>query len=149
MIYILMILIGFIAGLRAMIPLAAISWAAYLGWIDYSNTSFSFIGHIVTALVLTIVAIGELVTDQLPRTPSRKVPIQFGTRIVVGALAGALLPGNWVVGLVLGAFGAVVGTLVGAELRARLAKAFGRDLPAAIFEDAVAIFGSLIIVYLA
>ena len=146
---ILSFLIGIIAGLRAMTPLAAISWAGYLGWIDYSGTPMSFLGHIATALILTLVAIGELVTDQLPQTPSRKVPVQFGTRIVIGALAGALLPGNWIIGLILGAVGAVVGTLVGAELRAGLAKVFDRDLPAALLEDAVAILGALLIVYLA
>jgi uncharacterized membrane protein len=149
MVYLLSLLIGVVAGLRAMTPLAAISWAAYFGWIDYSGTPISFIGHIVTALVLTLVAIGELVTDQLPQTPSRKVPVQFGARIVMGALAGALLPGNWIVGLILGAIGAVIGTYVGAEVRARLAKAFGRDLPAALFEDLVAVLGALLIVYLA
>ena len=149
MIYIFAVLIGIVAGLRAMTPLAAISWAAYLGWIDFSGTQASFIGHIVTVLILTLAAVAELVTDQLPQTPSRKVPVQFGARIVLGAIAGALLPGSWIIGAVLGAIGAVVGTLVGAEVRARLAKALGRDLPAALIEDVVAIGGALLIVYLA
>lgn len=149
MIYLLAILIGVVAGLRAMTPLAAISWAAYFGWLDFSATPVAFIGHIVTALVLTLVAIAELVSDQLPNTPSRKVPMQFGARIVVGAIAGALLPGNWIVGLILGAIGAVIGTYVGADIRGRLAKAFGRDLPAALIEDVVAVAGAFLIVYLA
>ena len=34
-----------------------------------------------------MLALGELVTDQLPTTPSRTVPVQFGTRIVMGALS--------------------------------------------------------------
>ena len=42
--------------------------------------------------------------------------------------------------------GAVVGTLGGAEARGRLATAFGKDLPAALIEDAVAITGGLLIV---
>ena len=66
MIYIFAVLIGIVAGLRAMTPLAAISWAAYLGWIDYSGTQASFIGNIVTVLILTLAALAELVTDQLP-----------------------------------------------------------------------------------
>ena len=148
MLYVFLILIGVVAGLRAMTPLAAISWAGYLGWIDFSGTQVSFIGHIITVLVLTALAIAELVTDQLPNTPSRKVPVQFGTRIVMGALAGALLPGNWIVGLILGAIGAVIGTYAGADIRSRLAKSFGRDLPAALIEDVVAVAGALLIVYL-
>lgn len=148
MIYVFALLIGVVAGLRAMTPLAAISWAAYLGWIDFAGTQLSFIGALPTVIILTILAIGELVTDQLPKTPSRKVPVQFGARIVLGALCGALLPGNWIIGAILGAVGAVIGTHGGAEARSRLAASFGKDQPAALIEDAVAIIAALLIVYL-
>lgn len=148
MLYVFPILLGVVAGLRAVTPLAAISWAGYFGWINFSGTQLSFVGHIAAAVVLTALAIAELISDQLPNTPSRKVPMQFGARIVLGALAGALLPGNWIVGLIMGAIGAVLGTYVGAEIRARLARAFGRDLPAALLEDIVAVLGAVLIVYL-
>jgi uncharacterized membrane protein len=39
-----------------------------------------------------------------------------------------------------------VGTLGGSAVRGALAKAFGKDLPAALLEDAVAILGALFIV---
>ena len=42
--------------------------------------------------------------------------------------------------------GAVVGTYGGAEIRARMAKAFGSDTPAAFIEDAGAIVLGLIVV---
>ena len=42
--------------------------------------------------------------------------------------------------------GAVVGTLGGAAARGKLAEAFGRDLPAALLEDAIAIGGAWLIV---
>ncbi|KQX40036.1 hypothetical protein ASD04_05160 [Devosia sp. Root436] len=150
MIYVLAVLIGITAGLRAVTPIAAIAWGAWLGWIDLSATPLAFLGNIIAVVIITLLAIAELVSDQLPNTPSRKVPVQFGTRIVLGALAGALLMvDNWIVGAVLGAVGAVVGTYGGADIRARLAKAFGRDLPAALIEDAVAIVAALAVVYLA
>jgi uncharacterized membrane protein len=149
MLYVFALLIGVVAGLRAMTPLAAISVAAWLGWLDFSATPYAFIGHSATAIVVTLLAIGELITDQLPNTPSRKVPMQFGARIFVGAVAGGLLTGDWIIGAILGAVGAVIGTLAGAELRFRLARAFGRDLPAALLEDAVAVIGAILIVYLA
>ncbi|MBW8860119.1 MAG: DUF4126 domain-containing protein, partial [Caulobacter sp.] len=41
---------------------------------------------------------------------------------------------------------AVVGTLGGADVRGRLAKAFGRDLPAGLLEDVVAIGGAALVV---
>jgi uncharacterized membrane protein len=47
--------------------------------------------------------------------------------------------GRPALGALLGAAGAVAGTLGGFRARARLARAFGRDLPAALVEDAVAI----------
>lgn len=150
MIYGLAILIGVAAGLRAVMPIAAISWGAYLGWIDLSATPFAFLASIIAVIIITLVAIGELITDQLPNTPSRKVPVQFGTRIVMGALAGALLmPADWIIGLVLGALGAVLGTFAGADIRARLARAFGRDLPAALIEDVAALVLAFLVVYLA
>ena len=148
MVFVFALLIGVVAGLRAATPIAAIAIAAYLGWIDFSGTQVAFIGHIITVIILVVLAIVELVGDQLPKTPSRKVPMQFGARIVTGAIAGALLPGAWIVGLILGAIGAAIGTYAGADIRARLAKAFGRDLPAALIEDVVAILGALLIVYL-
>lgn len=150
MLYIFAILIGVVAGLRAFTPIAAISWAAWLGWIDLSATPLAFLGNIIAVIILSLVAIAELVGDQLPTAPSRKVPMQFGARVVMGAAAGALMmPASWITGAVLGALGAVIGTLGGAAARARLASAFGRDLPAALVEDAVAIGAALLIVYLA
>ena len=86
---ILACLIGIVAGLRAMTPIAAISWAAYLGWLPLHGTWLSFLGASITPYVTTALALGELVTDKLPATPSRKIPIQFGARILTGALCGA------------------------------------------------------------
>ena len=150
MIYLLAILIGVAAGLRVATPIAAISWGAWLGWIDLSATPLGFLGNIIAVIIITLLAIAEMVVDQLPSTPSRKVPVQFGTRIVLGALAGALLmPASWIIGAILGAVGAVLGTLGGAEVRARLAKAFGRDLPAALVEDVVVVVLAFLVVYLA
>ena len=147
-ILVLSLLIGVVAGLRAATPIAAISLGAYLGWLDFTGTWYSFLGSLPAVIILVILAIVELIGDQLPATPSRKVPMQFGARVVMGAIAGALLlPGSWIVGLIIGAIGAVLGTLGGAEVRARLAKAFGRDLPAGLLEDAVAVIAALLIVY--
>jgi uncharacterized membrane protein len=50
------------------------------------------------------------------------------------------------IGLLLGAIGAVIGTLGGAAARARLAAAFGKDLRAALLEDVVAVGGAILLV---
>lgn len=149
MLYLLALLIGVIAGLRAMTAPAAVAWGAYLGWLPLAGTWAGFMGHWAAVAVFTVLAIAELITDQLPSTPSRKVPMQFGARIVMGAFTGAVIgatAGMTVGGLVAGAIGAVIGTLGGAELRGRMAAAFGKDRPAALIEDAMAIIGGLLIV---
>lgn len=148
-IYILALLIGVIAGLRAMTAPAAISWAASLGLIDLEGTWLAFMGYRFTPWIMTILAIGELIGDQLPTTPSRKTPLPFATRIIVGALCGAAIAaqgGSVLGGLAVGAVGGIIGTLGGAEGRSRLAAAFGKDRPAALIEDAVAILGAVLIV---
>ena len=117
--------------------------------ITVAGTPLAFMGYRWTLWILVLFALAELVTDQLPATPSRTVPVQFGTRIITGALAGATLSASGhmlIVGAILGAIGAVLGTLGGAVARARLAVSFGKDLPAALLEDVVAVGGALLIV---
>ena len=142
-------LIGVVSGLRAMTSPAAISWAARLGILKLAGTPLAFLGYAATPYIFTVFALGELVNDKLPNTPSRKVPPQFIARIVSGALVGAavgaasqMLPA----GLIAGAVGAVAGTLGGSAVRGALAKVFGKDLPAALLEDVTAIVLSILIV---
>lgn len=142
-------LIGIVAGMRAMTAPAAISWAARLGKLSLSGTWLAFLGYAWTPWILTLLAAGELVTDQLPSTPSRTVPVQFGTRILVGAVCGAALTvgaGSMLLGAIVGIAGAVAGTLGGRALRARMAAAFGSDRPAALLEDAIAIGAAFAVV---
>ena len=145
---VLALVIGIVAGLRAMTAPAAVSWAARLGWLNLAPTSLAFLGYAFTPWIFTALALVELVTDQLPSTPSRTVPVQFGTRILSGGLSGGAIgaaQGQLVAGVVGGVIGAVIGTLGGRAARARLAASFGRDLPAALIEDAVAIGGAFLI----
>ncbi|EJL25708.1 putative membrane protein [Caulobacter sp. AP07] len=147
--YLFALLIGVVAGLRAMTAPAAVAWGAHLGLIPLQGTPLAWLGGNIVTWVLTALAVLELVADQLPKTPSRKVPVQFGTRILTGAFCGAAIGmtgGAWIGGAIAGAIGAVVGTLAGADLRGRLAKAFGKDLPAALLEDLVAVGGAALIV---
>lgn len=146
---VLALLIGIVAGLRAMTAPAAVSWAAYLGWISLEGTSLAFLGYRFTPWIFSVLAALELVSDQLPATPSRKVPVQFGTRLIMGGLSGAALGaagGALAVGLVAGLVGAVIGTYGGAALRGAMARSFGSDRPAAFIEDAIAIGAAILIV---
>jgi uncharacterized membrane protein len=142
MLYVLAFAIGVVAGLRAMTAPAVVSWAARLGWLNLEATPLAFLGSAVTPWILTLAAVGELVADKLPGMGSRKAAGPFLARIFLGALCGAAigaaggaLPG----GLLAGVVGAVAGTIGGYELRTRLARAAGRDLPIALLEDLLAV----------
>jgi uncharacterized membrane protein len=145
----LALLIGVVAGLRSLTAPAVVAWGAFLGWIDLHGTWASWTANIITAIVLTVLAVGELVNDKLPKAPARTAPPIFAARIITGGFAGAVL-GAWphwtFTALGSGVIGAVLGTLGGYQVRKRLAAAAGRDLPIALLEDAVAILGGFAIV---
>src|SRR5580700_6433856 len=103
-------LIGTASGLRALIGLAAVSWAVHFGILPLDHTWLAFLGYAFTPYVLTLMAIGELVNDKLPKTPSRLMPPQFITRILMSALCGlaiGLSSNRMIIGVVAGIIGAV------------------------------------------
>jgi uncharacterized membrane protein len=135
-------LVGFVSGLRTFTAPAVVAWAAHLGHLSLSGTPLAFMGSIYAAVILTVLAVLELVADQLPKTPSRKSPPGFIARILSGSLVGACVgaaAGFLVEGLSVGLIGAVAGTYGGYAARLRLAQMFGKDLPAALVEDVCAI----------
>jgi uncharacterized membrane protein len=144
--------IGLVAGSRSLLAPTAMSWGASMGWITIRDRRLAFLGKPITPKILTVLALGELVGDKLPATPSRTTPPPFAARIVFGALSGYLigqLRKGAVAGLLGGCLGAVVGTLGGRAARGWLADAFGRDWPAAVLEDSVAMLSALLVVGLA
>jgi uncharacterized membrane protein len=147
-IYIAALLLGVIAGLRAMTPVAAVCWAAALGRLNLAGTPLGILDSMLAAGIATVAAGFELVSDKLPKTPSRKVPVQFGARLLMGGLAGAAVTATHglLIGALLGIVGAIAGTFGGAAARSALAGAFGRDLPAALTEDFVAVVGAALVV---
>jgi uncharacterized membrane protein len=147
-VFLVALLFGVIAGLRTFTAPAVVAWAAELGRLHLAGSWLAFLGSAWARWVFTALALGELVGDQLPFTPSRTVPMQFGARLVSGALSGAAVgaaAGHTLPCAVAGIVGAVVGTLVGARARAGLARAFHNDHPAAFVEDAVAVGGAVLI----
>ncbi len=149
LILLLALLIGVVAGLRSLTAPAVVAWAAYLTWVDLHGTWAAWLASIITVIVFTVLAVGELVNDKLPKTPPRTAPPIFAARLITGGLAGAAL-GAWphwtFSALGAGIVGAVLGTLGGYQARKRLVAATGgKDLPIALLEDAVAILGAFAI----
>lgn len=146
--YVAAFLIGVIAGLRSMTAPAAVSWAARLGWINLQNTWLAFLGASIAPYIVSLLALGELIVDKLPTTPSRKALVPFTGRILSGALCGAAFgatTGALPAGLCLGVVGAIAGTYGGYLFRMKLAKAVGKDFPVALLEDAIAVLGAFAI----
>ncbi len=141
--YIVALIIGIVAGLRAFVAPAAISWLAHTKPTHFADTWASFMTSVWAMGIFSVLVIVEFVTDQLPKTPSRKVPMQFIPRLVSGGFCGAVLgasSGASVGCAAVGVIGAAIGTFGGFEYRARLAKVFGgKDRPAAIVEDLTAL----------
>jgi uncharacterized membrane protein len=144
----LALLIGVVAGLRSLTAPAVVAWAAYAGSISLSGHWLAWVGSLAAVVVFTLLAVGELVLDKLPQTPSRTAPPSFIARLALGAFSGTVIGtalGHPWTALGAGVVGAVLGTLGGYRARARLAGSFGRDLPAALLEDAVAVLGGIAI----
>jgi uncharacterized membrane protein len=152
LVLLLALLIGVVAGLRALTAPAVVAWGAFLGWIDVDGKWSQWVAHPITVAVLTVFLVVELITDQLPKTPSRKTPPQFITRLITGAFAGAVIGSasfHTFSAIGGGIVGAVLGTLGGAEARARLTAANGgKDRPVAIAEDVVAVGGGFLVAFL-
>jgi uncharacterized membrane protein len=124
-VYVCATILGFVAGLRSMTPLALLSWTS-----DANEDATTVPSRLLQApgsrLATTFAAIGEAVADKLPITPSRISPGPFVGRLVVGGLSGMVLSRRAhlppVVGTITGVLGASVGTIAGYYGRTELSK---------------------------
>jgi uncharacterized membrane protein len=144
-------LIGAVAGLRSLAAPAVVAWAAHRNWIDLHSSPLSFMGSTAAIALFAFGAVGELIADKLPSTPSRLKPPGLIARIVLGGLSGAAVAAStsqsMALGAVPGAAGGIAGAFAGYEARTRLVRALGvPDFFVACLEDAVAIGGGLLIV---
>jgi uncharacterized membrane protein len=138
--------IGALAGLRTFTPPAVLS-RKYRSR-SPRNDALTLMAVSKVASSLTKMAAGELLADKLPFTPSRLTAGPLAARIASGAVCGAAISTyageSLKDGAVLGALGAVAGSLAGYHLRKRLREDFP-DLAIAVAEDLIAIGGSFAI----
>ncbi|GAB3000967.1 glycine zipper 2TM domain-containing protein [Mycobacterium bourgelatii] len=150
LVLLLALLLGVVAGLRSLTAPTVVAWAAYLGWIGLHGTWAAWAASLVAAVIFSVLAVGELINDKLPKTPPRTATPVFAVRLIMGGLAGAILGTAWHYkwsSLGAGVIGAVLGTLGGYQARkALVAKNGGNDLPIALLEDSVAVLGGFGIV---
>ncbi|HKR20977.1 MAG TPA: DUF4126 family protein [Pyrinomonadaceae bacterium] len=143
-------LIGLFAGFRTLTPPAAVAWAVYLGWLKLAGR-LALVGSLPAVIILSLLAVGEIIFDKLPNTPNRTAPPGLIGRIVTGGFTGACVSlgggRSALAGAGLGVLGGVVGCFGGYQVRARLVKSLNLpDFNIAMIEDLIAIGGSLFIV---
>lgn len=115
--------LGAAAGARSVTPLAVLALRRP-GWV-----------RTVTA----VAALGELVADKLPQTPSRLAPAPLAGRMLLGALAGGGYARRRGVSPILPALAAAGAALAASHAGARWRTRFSGSVPAAIAEDAAAV----------
>jgi uncharacterized membrane protein len=144
------LLIGFASGLRAFTPLALSCWIAAWGWMPLGGTRLGFLGTEIGAIIVSILAVGELIGDKLAMTPARTTAGPLGGRVITGALAGTALSigagQHWLIGLIGGVVGSIAGAFAGFHARQFLVRRMGvRDIFVAIAEDLVTIVLTLLV----
>jgi uncharacterized membrane protein len=104
------------------------------------------LGHLWAKGLIGLAALGELVGDKLPATPSRLTPPALAGRLGLAAAtallvaraedeADAVLPPAAVVAVPVAVGAALASAFLGHAWRGWAAKAFGRDWPGAVLED--------------
>ena len=146
------IIIGFAAGLRSLTSPAVVAWAAHFGRLSLGASSLSFISSPITAGILTLLALGEYVADQLPNTPNRTSPPGLIARFVTGTFSAVCIlaaTNNSIAYGLIGGVAAIGGAFAGYQLRTRLVEKLRiKDIFVAIPEDLVAIGLALAAVHL-
>ena len=116
------LLLGVAAGLRSQVPIALLAVEASQGRFDPGTgplaRALESRGGLVGAVTA---AVGELVADKFPSTPSRLTAGPFLQRVATGAAVGAAVHrdagASTVTGVVFGALGAGAGAAAGARFR--------------------------------
>ena len=136
------LVLGVVTGMRTMTGIAAVCWAAWLMWVPQTGWA-SWTGYLASAIVFSVLAVGEYIGDTRASTPSRKAPGPLLARLAFGGLVGALMAKAisepLAGGILTGVIGAVIGTYGGYTARAWGTKKVGRDLPVALLESVFAI----------
>ncbi len=136
--------IGIVAGLRSLLAPAVVAWAAHFDLLNLNSSPLAFMGSRTAVAIFSILAIGELVADQLPKTPKRTALAPLLARILLGGLSGVCLLAaagkSLLAGAVLGGIGGVIGAFAGYEIRRRIVNNLHiKDFFVAVCEDVIAI----------
>ncbi|MGI3786569.1 MAG: hypothetical protein ACRYG2_37975 [Janthinobacterium lividum] len=108
------------------------------------------LGHLRAKALLGLAALGEIVGDKLPTTPSRLSPPALVGRLGLAAVtallvaraddeAGGAVPASVLVAVPVAVGASLASAFLGSAWRGRASKALGRDWPGAVLEDVAAV----------
>lgn len=142
-------LLGLVSGMRSMTAMAVLCWFAYRGDLSLDGTWAAWAGKLVTAIIFSVLALGELFADKLPKTPNRTALGPLLVRVVMGAMVGAIvaagLNGSEFEGIILGVGGVLIGAFGGFLVRREIVMRLGsKDWPVALAEDLSAIICAIL-----
>lgn len=141
------LLIGLVAGMRSMTPLAAVTLAARGHRLPHASGAPGVLHGRLAAAGASTLAVGELLGDKMRSAPDRTVPPGLAARLVTGFLAGAALAHrrDRLAAGALGAAGAVAGGYVGLAVRKQAIARYGQTR-SGLVEDAIALVATAMIV---
>lgn len=142
--------LGLVTGMRSQLPTALLAWRQSRGDLPEGVAGPARFFNRRGAVPLTaLTAIGELIGDKLPKTPSRLEEGSFVGRLTLGATSGAAIAVAFgrsrVVGGLLGSIGAAAGSVLGSQFRTAVSER--TDVPDWVWglvEDATAVAIGLI-----
>jgi uncharacterized membrane protein len=137
-------LLGVTTGLRSMTPMALVCWYAYLGYLPVDGTWASWTAHLWVAITLSVLAVGELIADKLPRMSNRTAIGPLLWRLIMSGMAGSIaagaMNGSGFEGVLLAVLGALLGAFGGFMVRRDLVEKLAcKDWHVAVSEDLITI----------
>jgi uncharacterized membrane protein len=138
------ILMGFVAGMRSMTPIAVVSWAARRNRSLSHNIPLSILSSPVVSKATLALAAAELLGDKMHSAPDRIIVPGILARVVTGAIAGAAVAPRQdrTLGAVLGASVAVGAAYLTFQLRKQAIRT-GGQASTGLIEDALALSAAL------
>src|SRR5205823_174080 len=106
--------VGVAAGLRSLSPPAVVAWAAYLGWLNLSDSALRFMASTIAVVMFSLLAVFELIPDLLPQTGKRTAPVPLAPPFFMGGRCAACFYAASTHPLVIGAILAPAAGLTGA-----------------------------------
>lgn len=136
------LLIGMVAGQRAMTPLAVVVGAARRGTLPEEADAPRLLSHPLVAAGAVALAAGEMAGDKMKSAPDRVILPGLVARAATGAFAGAVLAPKEQrkLAAVLAGTTAIAASYIGFNLRMRAMRRYGQTVTGFV-EDALVLGG--------